>query len=229
MHITLATVSIAVALLVFGTAFSVASTSSDDPPPSAPVTPSKPAAPAAPAPDAPATPPAPSAPAANKDLFALKLKTLDGKPFDLAAQRGKVLLIVNVASKCGYTPQYAQLEKLHQKYKDRGLVVIGVPSNDFGAQEPGSSEEIRDFCTKNYGVTFPLLEKLRTKSGDEQSELYGLLDARTKESPNWNFCKYLVTRDGTQTSFFASKVAPDSPEMVKAIETALEKAAPSGK
>ena len=173
------------------------------------------------------TQPAPKAPAANEDVLAVTTKTLDGKPFDLSAMRGKVLLIVNVASKCGYTPQYAQLEKLHQKYKDRGLVVIGVPSNDFGGQEPGSSEEIRDFCTKNYGVTFPLLEKSRTKSGDGQSDLYRVLETRTKQLPTWNFCKYLVTRDGKTITFHASKVAPDSAELTKAIEAALEQSAPA--
>jgi len=175
---------------------------------------------------APATPAAPTAP--NDDLYAVKMKTLDDKDFDFGTQRGKVLLVVNVASKCGYTPQYAQLEKLHQKYKDRGLVVIGVPSNDFGDQEPGSSQEIRDFCTKNYAVTFPLLEKVRTKDGEGQSELYRVLEARTKQLPTWNFCKYLVTRDGKQITFMPSKAAPDSAEMVKTIEEALGVSGSSG-
>lgn len=168
-----------------------------------------------------ATPPAAASPAAPANLYAIKTTTLEGKPFDFGAQREKVLLIVNVASKCGYTPQYAQLEKLHQKYKDRGLVVIGVPSNDFGGQEPGSSEEIRDFCTKNYGVTFPLTEKMRTTAGDDQSELYRVLESRATQLPTWNFCKYLVTRDGKAVTFYASKVAPDSAELTAAIEAAL--------
>jgi len=187
-----------------------------------------PAAPGAPGAVKPSTPPAPAAPQAKDDVLAVKIDTLEGEPANLRQHRGKVLLIVNVASKCGYTPQYAKLERLHQKYKDRGLVLIGVPSNDFGGQEPGSSQEIRDFCTKNYGVTFPLMEKSQTKAGDDQSDLYRVLEARTGKLPTWNFCKYIVTRDGKEITFHAQSVEPDSEAFVKEIEAALDQSAPAG-
>lgn len=164
--------------------------------------------------------------AAGDDLFAIKLKSLEGEPMTLAPHRGKVLLIVNVASKCGYTPQYAELERLHQRFKDQGLVIIGFPSNDFGGQEPGTSAEIRDFCTRQYGVTFPMTDKVRTKAGEGRSEVYRILEARTGKAPTWNFCKYLVGRDGVTTTFYASSVKPESEELLKAIEALLADAAP---
>lgn len=169
---------------------------------------------------------APPKGATKESPLKASINTLEGKPADLSQYEGKVVLFVNVASKCGYTPQYTKLEQLHQRFKDRGLVVIGVPSNDFGGQEPGSSQEIRDFCTKNYKVTFPLLEKSVTKAGKDQSELYSILGARTQKLPTWNFCKYLVARDGTTVTFHASAVDPDSPEFVKEIETALGQPVP---
>jgi len=175
------------------------------------------------APAVPASPP--SSEGAKTDLFAIDLKTLEGEGTSLAPHRGKVLLLVNVASKCGYTPQYAELERLHQRFKDQGLVIIGFPSNDFGGQEPGSSQEIRDFCTRQYAVTFPLMEKVQTKAGAGQSLIYDILESRTGKVPSWNFCKYLVGRDGTTTTFFESKVRPTSDEMVKAIEAALAQGA----
>ena len=153
-------------------------------------------------------------------LHELTLNTLDGKPQSLAAYKGKVVLAVNVASECGYTPQYAGLQKLYQAQKDRGLVVLGFPCNQFGGQEPGSAAQIGAFCQKNYGVTFPLFEKLEVK-GAHQAPLYQFLTAKHGE-PAWNFHKYLVGKDGQVIAAFSSKVAPDSPEFLAAIEAALK-------
>ena len=153
-------------------------------------------------------------------LHALTLTTLDGKPQPLAAYKGKVLLAVNVASACGYTPQYAGLQKLYEAYRDRGLVVLGFPCNQFGAQEPGSAAEIQSFCQKNFGVTFPLFEKLEVK-GPGKAPVYQFLTARHPE-PAWNFHKYLVGKDGQVLQAFPSKVAPDSPELKAALEAALK-------
>ncbi|MBX3354280.1 MAG: glutathione peroxidase [Phycisphaeraceae bacterium] len=175
-------------------------------------------------------PAAASPPKAEKeDLLTVKINSLEGEAVDLEQYRGKVLLIVNVASKCGYTPQYAKLERLHQRFKDKGLVVIGVPSNDFGGQEPGSSTEIRDFCTRSYSITFPLMEKSQTKKGDGQSELYRVLESKTGKLPTWNFGKYLVSRSGEAVSFHGSSVDPESDEMVKAVESLLAEAEPKTK
>jgi glutathione peroxidase len=153
-------------------------------------------------------------------LHELTLNTLEGKPQSLAAYKGKVVLAVNVASECGFTPQYAGLQKLYQAQKDRGLVVLGFPCNQFGGQEPGSAAQIETFCQKNYGVTFPLFEKLEVK-GAGQAPLYQFLTAKHGE-PAWNFHKYLVGKDGQVIAAFPSKVAPDSPELLAAIEAALK-------
>ncbi len=155
-------------------------------------------------------------------LYSMQSKTLDGKPADLKQFEGKVILVVNVASKCGNTPQYAGLEKLFGELKDKGFVVVGFPSNDFGGQEPGTPEEIKAFCSKNYNVTFPLMEKVQTKTGPGQSEIYQYLGARTGSLPSWNFGKYLIGRDGQPIAYFASKVAPDSKELRDAITKALD-------
>lgn len=157
---------------------------------------------------------------APMSLHEITLKTLDGKPQSLAAYKGKVVLAVNVASECGFTPQYAGLQKLYQAQKDRGLVVLGFPCNQFGGQEPGSAVQIESFCQKNYGVTFPLFEKLEVK-GANQAPLYQFLTAKHGE-PAWNFHKYLVGKDGQVIQAFGSKVAPDSPELKAAIEAALK-------
>ena len=159
--------------------------------------------------------------AKDKTLFVFKTTALDGSAVDLQTYKGKAVLVVNVASKCGYTPQYSDLEKVWKEYKDRGLVVIGFPCNDFGGQEPGSSSEIRDFCTKNYGVTFPLMSKVQTKAGAGQSEIYAFLSAATGKLPSWNFGKYLVGRDGKPVAFYGSGVNPTGDELRKAIEQAL--------
>jgi glutathione peroxidase len=153
-------------------------------------------------------------------LWDLTVNTLSGKTQPLALYRGKVALVVNTASECGFTPQYAGLEKLYESYRDRGLVVLGFPSNDFGAQEPGTAEQIQSFCTKNYGVTFPMFEKVSTRGGGK-SPVYELLTEKLGE-PKWNFHKYLVGKDGHVKKAFPSKVAPDSPELRSAIDAALK-------
>lgn len=138
---------------------------------------------------------------------------------DTAALKGRVVLFVNVASKCGFTKQYGGLQALHAAHKDRGLVVVGVPSNDFKGQEPGTAEEIAAFCSATYGVDFPLTEKIQVV-GAARHPLYTWLTAGRGE-PKWNFHKYLVDRSGRVVGEFPSKVAPDSPELLAAIEAAL--------
>lgn len=165
------------------------------------------------------TPPA-ATPRAASSLYELRVQTLEGLPLSLSTYRGQVLLFVNTASECGYTPQYAGLEALHQRFKARGVVVIGVPSNDFGGQEPGSAATIATFCKTRYGVTFPLLEKSKT-AGKDACPLYKLL-AEKHGAPKWNFHKYLVGKDGTVLKAFGSGVEPDSPELLSAIEDALK-------
>ena len=156
----------------------------------------------------------------NASLKEIQIQSLDGKPFDLAALEGKAVLFVNVASRCGFTKQYAGLQALHTEMKDKGLVIVGVPSNDFGGQEPGTPEEIATFCRQNYGVEFPLTEKIQVK-GDQKHPLYLWLTAGRGE-PKWNFHKYLVDRSGNVVGEFPSRVAPDSPELKTAIEQALK-------
>lgn len=160
-------------------------------------------------------------------LYELPAKDLDGKPAALEQWKGKVVLVVNVASQCGYTPQYAGLQKLHEELAPRGFAVLAFPSNEFGGQEPGSPAEIRAFCSQRYKVGFPLFEKCRTKAGEGQSPVYAFLAQHTRQLPNWNFCKYLVGRDGKPIAFYASKVAPDAKELREAIEKALAADAPA--
>ena len=150
-----------------------------------------------------------------------------GKPESLCQYRGKVVLIVNTASYCGYTHQYQGLEALYRKYKSRGLVVVGFPSNDFGGQEPGSNKEIAEFCRLTYGVEFPMFEKSSVTS-IKTNPLYAELLARTGQSPEWNFHKYLVDRDGKQVTSFGTRVEPDNGDLVSALERMLAaKPAPS--
>ncbi|HWA72950.1 MAG TPA: glutathione peroxidase [Polyangiaceae bacterium] len=158
------------------------------------------------------------------NVYSLSVNSLEGKPVPLSEYRGQVSLVVNVASECGYTPQYAGLQRIYEKYKGRGFSVLGFPSNDFGKQEPGSSEEIREFCSTKYRVTFPMFEKVQTKAGPEQSEVYALLGRAAGSLPSWNFGKYLVSRSGEVLKAFPSKVEPESEELVAAIEAALGKA-----
>lgn len=161
-------------------------------------------------------------PVSPDSFYSLKTSTLQGAPADLGQYKGKVTLVVNVASQCGFTPQYAGLEKLHEDLSGRGFAVLGFPSNDFGAQEPGSSEEIATFCKKNYGVTFPMFSKLVTKAGPDQSPIYSYLGLGG-QLPAWNFSKYLVGKDGKVIAFYPSKIAPESKELREAIEAALSK------
>jgi len=161
-----------------------------------------------------------AAPAGSGSLYDLTVNTLTGQPADLGAWRGKVTLVVNVASQCGFTPQYAGLEKLYRELEPKGFAILGFPSNDFGGQEPGSAEEIQLFCKRTYDVTFPLYEKVVTKSGPGQSPVYAFL-GETGSLPGWNFAKYVVDKNGKVTAFFPSRVAPDAPELRAAIEKAL--------
>jgi glutathione peroxidase len=156
-----------------------------------------------------------------------KMKTLDGKEADLSQYQGKVLLVVNVASKCGNTPQYEALEKLYEKYGDKGLVVLGVPANEFGHQEPGSDTEIAQFCKSTYDVKFPMLSKVVVK-GEGITPLYQYLTSKETDPKfagdiKWNFTKFLIGRNGEIVARFEPKVKPDTPEVVKAIEAELAK------
>ncbi|MBS1490701.1 MAG: glutathione peroxidase [Bacteroidetes bacterium] len=144
-------------------------------------------------------------------LYDFKMNSLDGKSIDFSQYKGKTLLIVNTASKCGYTPQYSELQKLHELYGNK-VTILGFPANNFGAQEPGTNAEIGEFCQKNYGVTFQMFEKISVK-GTDQSELYKWLKEKTGHEPTWNFCKYIVKPDGT-VKFFASKVKPMDKEIL---------------
>jgi glutathione peroxidase len=156
------------------------------------------------------------------DFYSLKPRSLEGQPVDLAQYRGKVTLVVNVASECGFTPQYAGLQKLHAELKDRGFAVLGFPSNDFGKQEPGTPAHIRAFCTETYHVDFPMFEKVQTKAGAGQSAVYELLGKAGGSLPNWNFCKYVVGKDGSVRKFFDSKTTPESKTLRDAIDAALK-------
>jgi len=155
------------------------------------------------------------------------LKSIDGKTTPLANYKGKVVMIVNVASRCGYTPQYTQLEAVYAKYKDQGLVILGFPANNFMGQEPGTDEEIKTFCSTKYNVTFPLFSKISVK-GDDKAPLYQFLTDKTANPTTggeigWNFTKFLVDRDGKVIQRFDTKTKPDAPEVISAIEAALKK------
>ncbi len=154
------------------------------------------------------------------------LTTIDGQTAPLSAYKGKALLLVNVASKCGYTPQYTGLQQLHQEYKDKGLVVVGVPANNFGGQEPGTNEEIKTFCSRTYNVSFPMMSKVSVK-GDDKTPLYQYLTSpeanpATAGDVKWNFTKFLVDKNGKVVARFESKVKPDAPELTSAIEQVLK-------
>ena len=154
-----------------------------------------------------------------ESLYALRSHTLTGEPIDLEQFRGQVALVVNVASKCGLTPQYAGLEKLHAELKDRGFTVLGFPSNDFLNQEPGTPEQILEFCSSTYGVSFPMFEKVVVKGG-EKGPVFAFL-SRDLEEPTWNFTKYLVDRQGRVLYRFAPRTVPDDADLRARIETAL--------
>ena len=154
-------------------------------------------------------------------FYDIDLVTIDGTPQKMDVYRGKTLLIVNVASQCGYTPQYKGLQALYTELAPKGFVILGFPSNDFGGQEPGTAEEIKSFCELNYGVTFPLFSKVVTKAGADQSPIYTWL-GQTGNLPKWNFSKYLIDKDGKVIGFYPSAVKPDAPELRAAIEDALK-------
>jgi glutathione peroxidase len=158
--------------------------------------------------------------AAVSSFYDLKTNTLLGQPADLGTYRGKVTLVVNVASFCGYTPQYEGLEKLHRELQAKGFAVLGFPSNDFGEQEPGSPQEIAQFCKRTYDVTFPMFAKVVTVAGRQQSPVYTFLGA-SGHLPAWNFSKYLIGKDGQIIAFYPSDVTPESPELRRAIAKAL--------
>ena len=149
----------------------------------------------------------------------LTATTLDGRELPMNIYQGKVVLVVNTASECGFTPQYADLEKLWQDYRERGLVVLGFPSNDFGQQEPGTAEDIRTFCDLKFRITFPMFAKVKTK-GEGQSPVFGFLTDKHPK-PRWNFYKYLVGRDGEVQNYFVSLTSPSSKRLRKAVEKAL--------
>ena len=161
-----------------------------------------------------------SLPAASS-VHEFTLNSIDGKPVSLAEFKGKVVLIVNVASRCGFTPQYTGLEALYEKYKDQGFVIVGVPANNFGAQEPGTNEEIKTFCTRKYNVSFPMLAKVSVK-GDDITPLYKYLTETKGGDVKWNFTKFLIGKDGQVAERFESAVKPDDPALTAAVESALK-------
>lgn len=157
-------------------------------------------------------------PMTAKSFYSFRMKSITGEMIDFSQYKGKKVLLVNVASKCGYTPQYAGLQELHEQYGDK-VIVLGFPANNFGAQEPGTNPEIAAFCTDNYGVTFQLFEKISVK-GEDQAELYKWLSSKEQngwndQAPSWNFCKYLVDEEGRLLKFYNSAVSPTGDEIVK--------------
>lgn len=160
---------------------------------------------------------------ADSNLLDIPLKDIDGKATSLKAYQGKVMLVVNVASRCGFTPQYKGLEALHRKFKDQGFTVLGFPSNDFGGQEPGTAAEIKEFCSTNYDVTFPMFDKVKVK-GDGKHPLYAALTGQSSPFPGdvgWNFGKFLIGADGKILARFDSRVSPESADLISAVEKAL--------
>jgi glutathione peroxidase len=163
--------------------------------------------------------------ATEKTIYDFALNSIDGQPIPLSSFKGKVVLLVNVASRCGYTPQYSALETLYEQYKDRGFVIVGIPANNFGAQEPGTNQEIKTFCTSKYHVTFPMMAKVSVK-GSDIAPLYQFLTNKslhpqTGGDIGWNFTKFLVGPDGAILARFDSAVEPDSPQVTSAVERAL--------
>lgn len=163
---------------------------------------------------------------AASSIYDFTMPSIDGAPTPLDSYKGKVLLVVNVASKCGYTPQYAGLEAIYEKYKDEGFVVAGFPANNFMQQEPGTNAEIKTFCTRKYNVSFPMFSKISVK-GSDQAPMYQFLTDKSQHATTggdikWNFTKFLVGRDGSILARFEPNVKPDSPEVTQAIEKALK-------
>jgi len=165
--------------------------------------------------------------AQSKSIYDFTMKSIDGQPVNLGAYSGKVVLLVNVASKCGFTPQYAALEAVYEKYKDRGLVIVGIPANNFMSQEPGTDAEIKKFCSNKYNVGFPMMSKVSVL-GDDKTPLYSFLtgadtDPKFAGDIKWNFTKFLFDRSGKPVARFEPATTPDSPEVTAAIEAALAK------
>ena len=165
--------------------------------------------------------------AAPKSIYDFNLKTIDGQPTSLKAYHGKVVLLVNVASKCGFTPQYTALEAVYEKYKDRGLVIVGIPANNFAQQEPGTNEEIKKFCSSKYMVTFPMMSKVSVL-GDDKTPLYVFLTGKDTAPKfagdiKWNFTKFRFDRNGNPVARFEPNVTPDSAQVTAAIESTLGK------
>jgi len=163
--------------------------------------------------------------AAEKTVYDFTLNSIEGQATPLASFKGRLVLLVNVASRCGFTPQYAGLEALYEKYKDRGFVIVGIPANNFGAQEPGSNQEIKTFCTSKYHVTFPMMAKVSVK-GSDITPLYAFLtdkavNPKTGGDIGWNFTKFLIGPDGKVIARFDSEVEPDSKDLTSTIEKAL--------
>jgi len=161
----------------------------------------------------------------EKSIYDFTMNSIDGESTPLARYRGKVVLLVNVASRCGFTPQYAALEKVYEKYQDRGLVILGFPANNFGGQEPGSNQEIKTFCSTKYNVTFPMMAKVSVK-GDDKTPLYQFLtdksaNPQTGGEIQWNFTKFLIGPAGRPDARFEPNVSPDDPQVTTAIEKEL--------
>ncbi len=165
--------------------------------------------------------------AQSKSIYDFTMRSIDGQPTSLKSYRGKVVLLVNVASRCGFTPQYTGLEALYEKYKDRGFVIVGIPANNFAQQEPGTDDEIKKFCSSKYSVTFPMMSKVSVL-GDDETPLYRFLTDKSQNPQTggdikWNFTKFLFDRNGKPVARFEPAVTPDSPQVQSAIESALGK------
>jgi glutathione peroxidase len=157
------------------------------------------------------------------NIFDITVKTIDGTDKPLSSYKGKVLLIVNVASKCGYTPQYEGLQKLYERYKDKGFEILAFPCNDFGSQEPGNDEEIKQFCSSNYNVTFQLFDKIKVL-GNEKSPLYSkLINFEPEGDISWNFEKFIIDKNGNVIKRYKSKITPENEELISLIEKEIQK------
>jgi len=166
--------------------------------------------------------------AGEQSIFLFTMNSIDGKPTPLSAYKGKVVLLVNVASRCGFTPQYSGLENIYEKYKNRGFVIVGIPANNFGSQEPGTNAEIKTFCSTKYNVTFPMMAKVSVK-GSDITPLYSYLTDKSANPSTggeiqWNFTKFLIGPDGKPVARFEPNVTPDDPQLMSAIEKALSAA-----
>jgi glutathione peroxidase len=166
--------------------------------------------------------------AGEQSIFLFTINSIDGKPTPLSAYKGKVVLLVNVASRCGFTPQYSGLENIYEKYKNRGFVIVGIPANNFGSQEPGTNAEIQTFCSTKYNVTFPMMAKVSVK-GSDITPLYSYLTDKSANPSTggeiqWNFTKFLIGPDGKPIARFEPNITPDDPQLMSAIEKALSAA-----